>query len=109
MWIRPLRSLIVTDGQPVSPPNDQAHRPPSPDLSKLQNSKASVPNANGGSVQRPCSAACSVHHNNLRPGGPGARRPPAQALFLLDRRGLRTIDQTLHLFSWQNSSEGNGR
>src|SRR6266571_1275891 len=36
------------------PPNDPAHRPPSPDLSKLQNSKALVPSANGGSVQRSC-------------------------------------------------------
>ena len=36
--------------------NDGAHRPPSPDWSKLQNSKAPVPRANGGSVQRSGSA-----------------------------------------------------
>ncbi len=38
------------------PPNDRAHRPPNPDLSKHQNSKAPVPSANGGSVQRSGSA-----------------------------------------------------
>jgi hypothetical protein len=31
-------------------PNVPAHRPPSPDLSKFQNSKAPVPSADGGSV-----------------------------------------------------------
>src|SRR6266487_670283 len=46
-------------------PNVRAHRPPSPDLSKLQNSKATVPNANGGSVQRAGSASCSAYSKNL--------------------------------------------
>ena len=47
-------------------PNDQAHRPPSPDFWKTQNSKAPAPSANGGSVQRPCSATCSSNLKNLR-------------------------------------------
>src|SRR6266511_4902340 len=39
-----------------TPSNVRAHRPPSPDFSKFQNSKALVPSANGGSVQRSGSA-----------------------------------------------------
>ena len=38
-----------------------------PWLWKTQNSKAPVPSANGGSMQRPFSATCSFHHKNLRP------------------------------------------
>src|SRR6266511_336341 len=49
------------------PPNVGAHRPPIPDFSKLQNSKAPVPSANGGSVQRSGSATCSAYSKNLRP------------------------------------------
>src|SRR6185503_13726275 len=40
--------------------NVRDHRPPRPDLSKFQNSKALVPSANGGSVQRSGSAAISL-------------------------------------------------
>ena len=40
-------------------PNAGAHRPPSSDFWKTQNSKAPVPSANGGSVQR-SSAAWSL-------------------------------------------------
>ena len=38
-----------------------------PWLWKTQNSKAPVPSANGGSVQRPGSATCSSNLKNLRP------------------------------------------
>src|SRR5258708_5366118 len=48
-------------------PNDPAHRPPSPGLSKFQNSKASVPSPNGGSVQRSGSAIQGSSLKNLRP------------------------------------------
>src|SRR6266487_3070023 len=54
-----LRSLCCLLFKPPgvrSPPNVRAHRPPSPDLPKLPNSKAPVPRANGGSVRRSGSA-----------------------------------------------------
>src|SRR6266568_7502327 len=47
--------------------NVRAHRPPSPDLSKFQSSKAPVPSANGGSVQRSGSAIQGSSLKNLRP------------------------------------------
>src|SRR5262245_46776619 len=46
-------------------PNDAAHRPPSPDCSKFQNSKALVPSANGGSVRRSGSAIPGSSLKNL--------------------------------------------
>src|SRR5438477_13005137 len=41
-----------------------------PWLWKTQNSKAPVPSANGGSVQRPGSETCSANHTNLQPDSP---------------------------------------
>ena len=46
--------------------NVGAHRPPSPDLSKFQNSKVPVPSANGGSVQRSGSAIQGSSLKNLQ-------------------------------------------
>ena len=62
-------------------PNDPAHRPPRSDLSNVQNSKAPVPSANGGSVQRSCSATCSAYSKISgqicphSPCGPASLRP----------------------------------
>src|SRR5437867_9937332 len=62
------------------------YRPPSPHLSKVQNSKASVPSANGGSVQR-SSASQSSSVKNLG--------PTALAQIVGDRPCHRRLTQTL--------------
>src|SRR6266478_759064 len=43
------------------------------------------------------------------PVGSGAGGDPVQALFHSYRRRLRSVDQTVHFFSRQTTSKGNGR
>src|SRR2546423_1521489 len=80
-------------------PNDQAHRPPSPDFWKTQNSKAPVPSANGGSVQRPCSATCSFHSQNLRPtrSGSAVTASLATAQRIKPRMARMGTDKNIHV------------
>ena len=79
--------------------HDQAHRPPSPDFWKTQNSKAPVPSANGGSVQRPCSATCSFHHKNLRPtlSGSAVTAGLATAQRIKPRMTRMDTDKNIHV------------
>src|SRR5688500_8623279 len=71
-----LNGTTVSDRNPShveAATNVRAHRPPSPDLSKLQNSKAPVPRANGGSLQRLVRRRVVHTQKNLRPIPPEIR------------------------------------
>src|SRR6266516_3928952 len=62
----PAAAIKISTGQRRFMMANDQYRPPSPDSCKIQNSKAQVRSANGGSVQRHCSATCSFHLKNLR-------------------------------------------
>ena len=67
--------------------NVRAHRPPSPDSGNFQNSKAPVPSANGGSVQRSGSAPQSSSLKNLLSLALGKHRRTSAPRFA----GIRTV------------------